>query len=109
MTLLYKLAPGLLTTALQKHIESLIHSSNLAVPSNLDPKIDTERKLRAGREETATRALEVVLVQAKVDQDGAVFAQGVVEIADAIAKVEEKRIWESGLRRVLDALQIGSY
>jgi len=109
LRLLQALSPELLAAALQNHLESLVSSTNLALPLDAPERLDTESKLKRGREETARRALEVVEMQSAALPDrqaGEILATGVVRVCGTLSGVEsEGRVWEAGLKAVLRMLQ----
>lgn len=68
--------------------------------------MDLRAKLQAGRNETASRALEVVRVQSQAkstgQEAGLCFAEGFVDVCSILDSTEgDKRIWEGGLREVI--------
>lgn len=112
MRLLHKLSPELLSAAFDNHIKSLSTSSELALPLGLPEDLDLESKLRRGQDETAVRALEVVVVQTLTAKDestgGIILAGGIVRICEALASAwTSPGTWDGGLKVVVDRMRDG--
>jgi len=112
--LLHRLSPDLLDISFTNYLESLQTSTALALPLDLPEDALLEQKLRAGRDETASRALEVAEVQAvrEVELDealkGRMFGASVAGLLTAMGEGNREdiiRVWEDGLRRMLGSLR----
>ncbi|WVQ81698.1 hypothetical protein IAT38_003823 [Cryptococcus sp. DSM 104549] len=101
--LLYTLSPPLSEMIFTSYIDALDSSNNLSLPLHLPPNISLEEKLRLGRQETASRALEAAEV---TSDDGAALAKQVGRLLEAMELGNnETGVWEEGLRRVLEHVQ----
>lgn len=118
MRLLDTLSPDLLTISFDNLLESLRTSSDLCLPLGLAEDASLEDKLRAGRNTTALRLIEVAEVQADLTEGdsesiaGWPFGAAVLRVLNALHESHEKGsggLWEDGLRRILEGLRTRMY
>nr|XP_019047754.1 hypothetical protein I302_04371 [Kwoniella bestiolae CBS 10118]OCF26684.1 hypothetical protein I302_04371 [Kwoniella bestiolae CBS 10118] len=102
--LLQKLSSELPNMVLQTHLDSIRSSTNLSLPLTLADRLTIEERMKIGKYETASRALEVVEVQ--YEEDGRRYASGVLDVLDTLnSKTKGKgSVWDEGARRVLARL-----
>nr|XP_019008999.1 uncharacterized protein I206_06687 [Kwoniella pini CBS 10737]OCF47780.1 hypothetical protein I206_06687 [Kwoniella pini CBS 10737] len=109
LSLLQSLSPDLPEMILQTHFDSIRHSTDLSLPMSLANGLTLKEKTQIGRNETASRALEVV--EARFQNDGDGYACGVVELLEALESGNDYRdghVWAEGVRRIQDYLEYRS-
>ncbi|GFZ48929.1 hypothetical protein JCM24511_06678 [Saitozyma sp. JCM 24511] len=119
LKLLHQADPSLTRTTFDHLVISLRNNSDLHLPFSLPPDADIERKTRAGRTETAGRALEVAEIRTSEgitpawapEQAGGEYAGMIRELMDALQEGppsegdEVGAVWEEGVSTVLRLVQ----
>ncbi|WVQ97544.1 hypothetical protein IAU59_004658 [Kwoniella sp. CBS 9459] len=103
--LLDKLSPELPDMVFKGYLDSLRASSSLSLPASLASNLTIEEKTAIGRNETASRALEVLDVQSR--DDGERYAKGVTRLLEVFDK-RERTVWEEGVRIIVDKVRAGT-
>jgi hypothetical protein len=117
LKLLQQADSSLTRTTFDHLVISLRNNSDLHLPLSLPPDADIDRKTRAGRAETARRALEVAEIRTlegitstwEAEQAGGEYAGMIRELLGALQEGSEGdevgAVWEEGVSVVLRLVQ----
>jgi hypothetical protein len=84
LRLLRSSAPAVLDQTFDSYLSSLRHCQDLALPLIIPVGADTARKIQLGVYETASRALEVLIVRIGREDAGEAIADGVCAVLSAL-------------------------
>ncbi|WVF70367.1 hypothetical protein IAT40_005157 [Kwoniella sp. CBS 6097] len=103
--LLDTLSAELPAMVFQRYLGSLRESSDLSLPLLTATDLTIEEKTTLGRNETASRAQEVLDVQS--GEDGAQYAQGIVQLL-GVLDAQERTTWQEGIKLIVDRVRAGT-